>query len=101
MPAPTLRRYSRTLATTGTETVVAAVPAARALVVGKVTATTTAAATFRLSVGGALVAADFALNPGEVYAETGLVLTAGETITASASVASVLTITVHGEEVDN
>jgi hypothetical protein len=97
--ASTLRRYTAGVTTTAA-TVVPAVAAARALVVGKVIVASAAGVTFNITAGGVLVAAAVAVPAGGVYSETSLVLLAGDTLTVIATTGSG-TISVYGEEVDN
>lgn len=100
MPAPLLRRYASSLTTTSPFTVVAAVASARALV-GKILVAASGSSTITLTVGGTNVVTALAMSAGQVYTETGLVVLAGETVTATAGTASQLVVTVFGEEVDN
>ncbi len=101
MAAAILRRYSAALTTTAPITIVSAVPTARVLVIGKILVAAGGASTITLTVGGANIATNFALSAGQVYSETGLVLLATETITATAGTASQLVVSVYGEETDN
>lgn len=109
MPAPLLRHYNAIIiGNTGSFTGPTFVtPAARALVVSKITVINnqSAALTFSLMVGATngtfayLIAANFPLNPGEIYTETGVVVLAGEGFSILTS--RDLSINVFGEESDN
>ena len=101
MPANTLRRYSAALTTTGATTIVPAVAASRALVISKICVAASGTSTITLTVGGAVVAAAVPMTANAVYVETGLVVLASETVTATAGTASMLTVSIYGEEVDN
>jgi hypothetical protein len=102
MPAPVLRRHSRTVAAANTvETVVPSVSTARALVIGKLTVVTSTATTFSLLIGGVHIVRDMALALGEQYVETNLIVPAGEALTVSAANAGAVVVQAFGEEVDN
>lgn len=106
MAAPKLRRYAALTggAANTIEGVTPVVGAGRALVVGKVTVANAAgvALTFTLRIGaGNSVALSVALNPGEVYTETNLVILAGERLEHSCSVAGGIVTHVYGQEVDD
>jgi hypothetical protein len=98
MAASTLRRYSSVLPITSTTLVT--VPTARALVVSKILISSAGTATVTVLVGGANILT-LPMTSGQVYTETALVVLAGETITATASLAATITLSVYGEEVDN
>jgi hypothetical protein len=107
MAAALLRHYANSLGTTGLTSVLT-VPTARALVIGKIVISCTGAATFgaytTASGGGLgytfLPLQAFAAN--SIYTESGLVLTAGESLLVNiSSVASNVFVQVFGEEVDN
>lgn len=102
MPAPILRRYATTPANTAATTAVT-VPAARALVISKITCANVSAtaASITVTIGGAGIVAGLSLAPGQVYTETGLVALAGEAVACTTTVASAISFMVHGEEVDN
>lgn len=104
MANPLLRRYnvSPTAANTNT-TLVAAVPAGRALAISKIVASAYGAASghITISVAGAGIANALPLVQTEVYTESGLVLQAGETIIVQSSAANAVMFSVFGEEVDN
>ncbi len=97
--ASALRRYSATLSTT-TATTLVTVPAAKALV-AKVVVASSGTSAITLTAGGSVILTGLTLSPGQVYSETGVVVVAGETITATAGTANVLSVSVFGEEVDN
>lgn len=101
MAAVLLRRSSVSLTTTSATTVVSAVPASRALVISKILIAASGSSTITITVGGSPIVSGLALTAGQVYTETGLVLLTTETITATAGTASVLVVSVFGEEVDN
>lgn len=101
MAAATLRRFGVPLTTTGATTIVSAVATARALVVSKIVVAASGSSTVTLTVGGQPIASAFTLTAGQVYTETGLVVLATETITATAGTANTLVVSVFGEEVDN
>lgn len=115
MPAPILRRYSAGSAANGAVAVVPAVPAGRALVVSKLSATLIDRSTggvIHIWVGDTasdvnILVQQFPLNGGEQYTESGLVIPAGSGVliahadaVGGAFVAG-LWCQVFGEEVDN
>lgn len=104
MANPLLRRAGLATFVANTDTtVLAAVPANRAVAISKITVSniTGAAVTFRLLVGGFHVAYDLTLNAGQVYTETGLVALTGETVQARTNTTNGIAVEVFGEEVDN
>ncbi len=104
MPAPTLRRYAVIPGTADTDTaLVPAVPAARALVIGKliVANVSSTAASLAVIVAGTRIASGLVLQASEVYTEAGLIVLAGETIAVRTTVGTALAFTAYGEEVDN
>lgn len=101
MAVPLLRRSSVALTTTGATIVVSAVPAARALVIGKVIVAASGSSTLTLTAGGTDIITALPMTAGQVYTEAGVVLAASETLTATAGTANVLTVSAFGEEVDN
>lgn len=109
MAAPKLQRYafSPTAATTW-QAVHAAVPAARALVVSRLTVaalqSTRVYVAIAATAGGGdadRVMQDVALAAGEVYTESGLVIPAGQFVSVYATVITGLGVGVFGQEVDN
>lgn len=87
MAAPQLQHYKGVTAANVALTVVPAVPSLRALIVTKVTVANGngSAATVSVSVGGRPIVESFPLPATSVYAETGLVVLAGETVTVTTS----------------
>lgn len=99
---PVLRYYRLIPGTTAQLEVVPAPPAGRALVISKiVVAAFGATGRFWLRVGGAGIAEAIPILPGEVYTETGIVLTAGQNLGTQVETASGCVVSVFGEEVDN
>jgi hypothetical protein len=101
MAAAALRHYTASLSTTSATTVVPAVATARALVIGKILIAATGTSTIAVTVGGVPIISGMSLNAGQVYTETGLLLCATETLTCTAGTASMIAVSVYGEEVDN
>lgn len=111
MAASSLKRYSQGTIPAATATAVGVAPAAaRALVISKIAVANTqnASVTFALYIGTSavtanLVAYNVVLQQGQVYTETGLVALTGEQVYVYVfgAVANAVTVSVHGEEVDN
>jgi hypothetical protein len=97
MPAPTYVRSGVSAGTTATTLYTA--PAARVLV-GKVYAAAAAACTVTLTIAGTPIAQALALNGGEVYTETALIIRPGEALAATSNTPGAVVVTVTGEEVD-
>lgn len=112
MPARLLKRFGTATQAAATRVLVGSVvPASRVLVISKITVCNlhTSTVTFALYVGPVstnynqgLIAYNMTLNVGQVYTESGLVALAGEgvQIYLFGATADLLTVTVHGEEVD-
>lgn len=107
MAVPVLRRYGSGAFAAGlgtTTTIVAAVPANRALVVSKIVVANSAAASVKFNIivaGATYLVNGMSLPVNQVYTETGLVLVAGDTLVASTDTANGISVTLFGEEVDN
>ena len=104
MAAATLRRYSGGIFAANTlTTVVPAIPAGRALVIGKIIVANVSGAqlTFGIAVGGVFVASAISLAPSEVYTESGLVMVAGDNAQVTVTIANGVVASFYGEEVDN
>lgn len=107
MAAPSLKHYSVATTVSVTAPVGTAPAAGRALVVSKVTLTNIGSVTATgiylyagTEVGANAIVAGLALAVGETYAETGVVLAAGEQFRAFGAGAA-LAVNVFGQEVDN
>lgn len=112
MPVPILRRYgTSTIPAAVTTAVTPVVPAARALVISKLIINNLGSVgivNFALYAGPSgnnaeTIAYSIPFSPGDIYTESGLVLLAGEAIRiyVFGTVANILSVVVHGEEVDN
>jgi hypothetical protein len=102
MAAPILRHYQN-LMPAGNSTLFT-VPTARALVISKIliaaTGTSTTS-TITLTAAGNWLITNLNLTQGQVYTETGVVMTAGEALVATTSASNIYALHVFGEEVDN
>lgn len=106
MAARTLKKFQLSAMSAGTNTdIMAVVPAGRAFVISKLIVTNqtggSITATVTVNGSGAPIIYTLPLSAGENYAESGIVLVAGDKMIANISVLNGAAIHVFGEEVDN
>jgi hypothetical protein len=100
MPNPLLRHTGGNL-TTSQATYVNTVTVGRALVISKLTVAANAACSVSVYCAGYPILNALPMTAGQVWSESGLVVVAGESLTAVTTVASSAYINIFGEEVDN